>query len=320
MFEHTRATGVEQHDGCVVTTEHGMVRARHVVVATLMPFLDRGGFFARAYAKRSYVVTARVDGGLPDAMLISAGQPLRSLRSVPYDGGELLMVGGESHHVGSGQANDQRYDRLQAFARQHWDVASFVHRWSAQDYSPDDGVPYIGPLHAGTDRIHVATGFNKWGMTGGTLAGMLLRDAIGGRSNVWAPLFSSTRVRPVKAGRFVPENARVGVRLVGDRVTSLVRRNIRDLAPGEGEIVSCAGAKVAGYRDDDGRLHAVSARCTHLGCQVAWNAAEQSWDCPCHGSRFTVDGEVLEGPATRALQQRESPQDERFRHEARTGG
>ncbi|HEU5144910.1 MAG TPA: FAD-dependent oxidoreductase [Dermatophilaceae bacterium] len=303
IFERTRAIHVDESDGCVVRTEHGSVRAGHVVVATLLPFLDRGGFFARAHPTRSYVLTAHVSGGLPDAMLISAGSPKRSIRSVPFEGGELLMVGGEGHHAGSPMAQPERYERLAEFARQHWDVVSISHRWSAQDYTPDDGVPYIGRLHLRTHRIHVATGLKKWGMTSGTLAGMLISDEIAGRSNAWAPLFSATRIKPLaEAPRFLVENARIGYRFVADRLLHPGRRDIGDLQPGEGGIVSANGEKVAGYRDDAGVLHAVSSRCTHLGCQVAWNAAERTWDCPCHGSRFDPDGDLLEGPARRPLE------------------
>lgn len=303
IFEHTEALHVDEADGgCTVRTRAGRIRARHVVVATLLPFLDRGGYFARAHATRSYVVTARVRGELPDAMLISAGSPTRSIRAVPFDGEELLMIGGEGHRPGSSAAQPERYDRLAQFAREHWDVVELTHRWSAQDYSPDDGVPYIGRL-LGTRHVRVATGFKKWGMTAGTLAGMLLTDDIIGRENPWAPLFSATRLKPLaEAPRFLTENARVGYRFVADRVRERGQRDIGELEPGEGAIVSLHGEKVAGYRDDAGDLHAVSSRCTHLGCQLAWNAAERTWDCPCHASRFDPDGQVLEGPATKPLE------------------
>ncbi|HEX6198352.1 MAG TPA: FAD-dependent oxidoreductase [Jiangellaceae bacterium] len=305
IFEGTRATHVDESQPCVVQTDTGRIRANDVVVATLMPFLDRGGYFARAYPSRSYVITARVAGELPEAMLISVMSPLRSIRSVPFRGEELLMIGGEGHHLGSSKATPERYDTLAEFAHEHWNVVSLEHRWSAQDYSPADGVPYIGRLNILSKRVHIATGFKKWGMTSGTLAAMLISDAIAGRANEWAPLFSSTRAKPIAGGpKFITENARVGYRLVADRILAPGRRKIEDLANGEGGIVSSGGQKVAGYRDDDGRLHAVSTRCTHLGCQVAWNAAERSWDCPCHGSRFTPDGEILNGPATKPLPRR----------------
>jgi Rieske Fe-S protein len=204
--------------------------------------------------------------------------------------------------VGSGKAGPERYEALADYTREHWDVVSFEHRWSAQDYVPDDGVPFIGRLNILSRRIHVATGFKKWGMTAGTLAGMLIADDIQGRRNEWAALFSSTRVKPVAAARrFVTENGRAGLRMVADRILAPGIRDIDTLASGEGGIVSSNGEKVAGYRDRTGALRAVSARCTHLGCQVAWNPAEDTWDCPCHGSRFRPDGSVIEGPATRPL-------------------
>ena len=303
IFEHTRARQVHDGDPCVVELESGEIRARHVVVATLMPFLDRGGYFARAFASRSYVVCARTSDPPLGAMLISAGSPIRSLRDVPDGEDELLMVGGESHHVGSADARGERYERLVEFAQRHWDVREITHHWSSQDYSADDGVPYIGRLHPFSNRIRIATGFKKWGITSGTLAGMLISDAILERDNPWGGLFATTRIRPhVEAPRFLLENTRAGVHMVLDRLRERGGRPSEDLAPGEGDIVSHDGHKVAGYRDRDGRLHAVSTRCTHLGCQVRFNAAEDTWDCPCHGSRFSVDGDILNGPATQPLE------------------
>jgi glycine/D-amino acid oxidase-like deaminating enzyme/nitrite reductase/ring-hydroxylating ferredoxin subunit len=298
VFEHTRARQVHEGDPCRVETDGGALIARDVVVATLMPFLDRGGFFARAFPSRSYVVTARIAGEPPDGMFINAGPPTRSLRMH----GDLLLVGGEGHHVGSTKAQPERYDALIEFARRHWDVQSIGHRWSAQDYSPADQVPYAGRLHPLSRHVYVATGLRKWGITAGTAAATLIADAILGRGNDSAGLFSTTRVRPLQEGpRLLLENSRVGMRFFADRLKERGTRPIEDLRPGEGAIVQACGSKVAGHRDDGGALHAVSSRCTHLGCQVVWNAAERTWDCPCHGSRFDVDGDVLTGPAVEPL-------------------
>jgi glycine/D-amino acid oxidase-like deaminating enzyme/nitrite reductase/ring-hydroxylating ferredoxin subunit len=310
VFENTRARQVHEGDPCRVETERGTLIADDVVVATLMPFLNRGGFFARAFPSRSYVVTARLFEPPPEGMFISAGAPTRSLRAHPFDGGELLLVGGEGHHTGSGEAQPERYEELIAFAHRHWDVRSIEHRWSAQDYSPADQLPYAGRVHPFSRRVYIATGLKKWGITGGTAAAMLIADAILGRDNEWAGLFSSTRLRPLQGGaRFAIENVRVGARFASERLWHRGDRPIEDLEPGEGAIVSAGGRKVAGFRDDTGRLHAVSTRCTHLGCQVAWNSAERSWDCPCHGSRFDVDGEILDGPAVMPLPVRSTAAD-----------
>ena len=300
VYEHTRAKQVHEGEPCRVETDRGTLIADDVVVATLMPFLDRGGFFARAYANRSYVVTARIAEPPPEGMFINAGPPTRSLRAH----GELLLVGGEGHHVGSSKAQPERYEALIEFARRHWDVQSIEHRWSSQDYMPDDLIPYAGRLHLRSRHVYVATGLKKWGITAGTAAAALIADAILERENDWASLFSSTRIRLQEAPRFLVENTRVGVHFFADRLKQRGTRPIEELAPGEGAIVSSDGEKVAGYRDDEGNLHAVSSRCTHLGCQVVWNAAERTWDCPCHASRFDVDGDVLNGPAVDPLEPR----------------
>jgi glycine/D-amino acid oxidase-like deaminating enzyme/nitrite reductase/ring-hydroxylating ferredoxin subunit len=306
VFERTRAHQVHEGAPCRVETERGTLLADDVVVATLMPFLDRGGFFARAHARRSYIVTARIAEAPPDGMFISAGSPTRSLRAHPFGGSELLLVGGEGHHVGSTAAQPERYEKLIEFARRHWEVRSIEHAFSSQDFSPDDRVPYVGRLHLRSTHVYVATGLNKWGITAGTAAAGVISDAILGRENDWSGLFSSTRIRPLhEAPRFVLENTRVGFRFVAERIKQRGTRPIADLAPGEGAIVSAAGEKVAGFRDADGTLHAVSSRCTHLGCQVVWNAAEKTWDCPCHASRFDVDGSVLNGPAVKPLERRD---------------
>ncbi|HEX5617578.1 MAG TPA: FAD-dependent oxidoreductase [Solirubrobacteraceae bacterium] len=306
VFERTRAHQVHEGAPCRVETERGTLLADDVVVATLMPFLDRGGFFARAHGQRSYIVTARIAEAPPDGMFISAGSPTRSLRAHPFGDSELLLVGGEGHHVGSTAAQPERYEKLIEFARRHWDVRSIEHAFSSQDFMSDDHVPYAGRLHVGSKHVYVATGLNKWGITAGTAAAGVIADAVLGRENEWSGLFSSTRIRPLQeAPRFVLENARVGFRFVAERVKQRGTRPIAELAPGEGAIVSAGGEKVAGFRDADGTLHAVSSRCTHLGCQVVWNAAESTWDCPCHASRFDVDGSVLNGPAVDPLERRD---------------
>jgi Rieske Fe-S protein len=218
-------------------------------------------------------------------------------------GEQLLLVGGEGHRTGTGGDTTERYARLEAFAREHWDVRAVPYRWSAQDNTTLDGVPYIGPLNPLEDRALMATGFAKWGMTGGTAAALILADRLLGRPNPWADLFDPNRLNArAAAGRFIKENASAGLRFVADRVSKPGGRPIDDLAPGEGDIVRHDGEKVAAYRDADGGLVAVSPTCSHLGCQVNWNRAERSWDCPCHGSRFDVDGHVLQGPAIKDLE------------------
>ncbi len=305
IYERSRAVEVDSDEHRVVKTPGGRVTADRVVVATHYPFLDRSLAFARVHPERSYAILCRIAGRPPEGIFISADSPTRSIRAVPVDGEELLLVGGEGHRPGSGGDTRERYRRLEAFAREHWDVRSVDFRWSAQDNTTVDQLPYIGRLTPLQDRIFMATGFSKWGMTGGTAAALLLADLLQGRDNPWASLFDPNRLNlRVSAGRLVHENAVAGARFFADRVTQRGGRPIEDLQPGEGDIVSLAGEAVAGYRDDDGALHAVSPTCTHLACRVSWNSAERSWDCPCHGSRFSPAGDVLQGPALHRLERK----------------
>jgi glycine/D-amino acid oxidase-like deaminating enzyme/nitrite reductase/ring-hydroxylating ferredoxin subunit len=303
VFEGSRAVEVDTDERCAVKTPGGTVHADHVVVATHYPFLDRSFAFARVHPYRSYAIACRIDGNPPEGMFISGDSPTRSIRAVPVQGEELLLVGGESHKTGTGGNTEERYAALEEFAREHWALRSVEYRWSSQDNVTVDTLPYVGAINPWTEDVLMATGFAKWGMTGGTAAAMILADRILGRENSWAELFDPNRFKPLAAGRrLVTENLQAGLRFAGDRLTKPGRRPIEDLRPGEGDIVRAGGERVAAYRDDDGRFVAVSPRCTHLGCQVNWNTAERSWDCPCHGSRFSSDGDVLQGPAVHRLE------------------
>ena len=303
VWQDTRATGVDQGSPCTVRTQRGTLRAERVLVTTQLPFLDRGLFFARCHPVRSYVLAARLEGAVPEGMYLSADTPTRSVRSAQR--GALALLGGESHKVGQDPDTTRRYGALEAWSRERFSVASVEHRWSAQDYMPVDGVPYVGRLVPGRDRVLVATGFMKWGMTNGTAAAMMLADAVLGRDNPWARLFDASRVRaPLSSRELVKENADVGSRFFADRIASRHPPGADRLGPGEGGIVTDGGRKVAAYRDDGGALHAVSPVCTHLKCEVRFNTAERTWDCPCHGSRFDCDGRVLQGPAVKDLETR----------------
>jgi glycine/D-amino acid oxidase-like deaminating enzyme/nitrite reductase/ring-hydroxylating ferredoxin subunit len=303
VYERSHAVDVDVNGRCAVKTPGGRVTADRVVVATHYPFLDRALAFPRVHPQRSYALVCSIDGDPPPGMYISGDSPTRSIRAVPVGGEEKLLVGGEGHHVGEGGDTEERYAALEAFAREHWAVRSVDYRWSSQDNTTIDTVPYVGKLSPFGDSLLMATGFAKWGMTGGTAAALMLADELLGRENAWASLFDPNRLTPrASAVRFAQENARVGLHMVGDRLKHRGTRPIEDLAPGEGDIVRAGGEKVAAHRRDDGTLVAVSPVCTHLGCQVNWNTAERSWDCPCHGSRFSPEGDVLQGPAVHRLE------------------
>lgn len=291
----------EGPDPYVVTCTKGTVSAGEVVVATHYPILDRGLFFARLTPVQELVVASPVDDPLPGIYL--AADSGHSVRTAPLPDGRHLMIAlGEHFRTGEHTDVQERYDRLEQWAGDVMGMPPAEYRWSAHDLSTPDGVPYIGNYHPLTKHLWVATGFGQWGMTGGTMAGLLLRDLITGRGSEWAELYDPGRVPgPTPAAKVIRDNLTVARYLVGDHARALLeRRDPAKLQPGEAVVTNVGTRMVAAYRDER-RLHAVSARCTHLGCLVAFNNADKTWDCPCHSSRFGLDGEVLNGPATRPL-------------------
>ena len=299
VFELTRVTSA---GGRKVHTDRGTVTARHVVDAAHYPLLDRGLFFARLEPQRSYCIAARVRGDTPRSMSISAGSPTRSIRSY----GEYVVVGGEGHPPGSFEATPERFEALETFAREHWDVVEITHRWSAQDPIAYDHLPLIGRYAPRVGELYVASGFHKWGLTSGTFAAVILTDLITDRTNPLASRFSPTRMSLSGAPKVAELGARFSADLVVDRLRPAQAASPREVPNGQARVVRDGLGKMGVYRDESGVAHGVSLRCTHLGCLLRWNGAERSWDCPCHGSRFDVDGSVLEGPATAPLERREA--------------
>jgi glycine/D-amino acid oxidase-like deaminating enzyme/nitrite reductase/ring-hydroxylating ferredoxin subunit len=295
VFEQTRALSVEEGRPVRVMTTHGELSGERVVVATHYPIWDRGLYFARLEAMRSYCIAARVRGEPSRSMSITAGSPTWSFRSA----GDLMIVCGQGHPAGARNTGPDRFTALEDYARRHWDVIEITHRWSAQDAVPYDRTPMIGTYTPVTSRMFVATGFSKWGLSSGTMSAMLLAAQIAGEkvpTEVFNPHRLSLRTLPTLARM----NMKVAVDIVGDRLLP-GQGSAQQTAPGQARVVRSGTERTGVYRDEDGELHAVSLRCTHLGCLVRFNAAERSWDCPCHGSRFDVDGAVLEGPAVHPL-------------------
>ena len=309
VYEHTRVTDVEPGSPCRVRTPEGTVTAQRVVIATGFPILDRAGYFARMHPKRSYVLGIRLDGEPPKGMYYRSSGSYRSVRTHRDSAGDLLLVGGENHKTGQGGSTADRYRRLERWARERFPVDEIAYRWSTQDYKSVDKVPLVGRIGA-AENVLVATGFRGWGMTNGVAAGKLLAATIAGEEPPERDLFSPLRFTPkTSAGTALTENADAASQFVTDWARTLLSPDLESLEPGEGRIVRRGGKPIACSRDDDGDLHATSAVCPHLYCLVEWNDGEASWDCPCHGSRFSPDGEVLEGPANEPLPTRRPTSD-----------
>ncbi|MFH0519408.1 FAD-dependent oxidoreductase [Streptomyces sp. M41] len=313
IHEHTRVVALSEGDPCVLTTEDGVkVSARSVVVATHYPIFDRALLFTRLSARRELVVAAPIAAtAAPVGMYITPEQNTRSVRTAPHeDGKRLLILTGEHFTPGAGGDVEAHFEALSSWAGERFGDLDLTHRWATQDTDPTDSVPLIGPMHPGSRHTYVATGFGGWGMASGIMAGRLLCDRITRRENPWSELYDPRRVATVvrEGMDFVKHQAEVARHFVGDRLPHLpgpASTSVDDIEPGDGAVVHVSGKRCAVHRDEDGKLHAVSAKCTHLGCLVSFNRAERAWECPCHGSRFDPDGRVVQGPAVRPLEQRD---------------
>ncbi len=303
IFENSRVQEISEKDGrCELVTEHGIVRATSVVVATNYPIFDSNFFIAKLSPYRSYALALEVDGDMPEGMFVSEGGAFRSMRRQPVDGKDLLIVGGEDHKAGQQENTEECYLRLEEWARKTFNVREVRFRWSAQDNTTPDGLPYIGRA-SGTKHIYVATGFDGWGMSNGIVAGKLIADLIEGKADeAWERIFSPSRIEFKAVPTLIKENLNAVSHLIGDRMRRIARHETDSLANGEAAIVQLEDKRIGAFRDDTGALHLVSTACTHIGCQLAWNGAERSWDCPCHGSRFDFDGQVLHSPAVKPLE------------------
>lgn len=290
-----------------IQTDHGPVRARNVVLATGTPVLDRGLYFAKLQPLRSYAAAFELPGttAVPDGMFLSVEQPVRSLRDYPADGRRLLLVGGNGHPVGKARSTQAYLDTLIAWTTAQFPGASLTHSWSAQDYQATNLMPFFGRLPRGRGRVYFATGYNKWGMTNSVAAALDITANILGTRLPWAETIHHRITSPAGAASAASLNAAVAATAARDwGQVGLKRMDEAREQPQEGVgIVSRRGRKPVAVSTVDGVRCTLSAVCTHLGGIVRWNGSEKSWDCPLHGSRFSSDGTVLEGPATRDLRQ-----------------
>lgn len=301
VHERTRVTGIRNVRRHVVTTDHGTVRARTVVVATLLPIVDRGLFFARAEPKMSYTIAVDIDGDLPEGMYLSAGSPSRSLRTAWHEDRQVLVVGGAGHTVGRKVPTLDAYRELETWAAANFPVTEVIARWCAHDLVPDDHLPWAGPSSPVTPNVLVAGGFAKWGMTNATAAAQVLADRVLGRddgpSRPWSSVFDTGRVPPQAMG----ETLRINAGVASNLAAGWVRPPEELSADGEGATGRRHGVPTGRSRGPAGDLEDRKLVCTHLGGICRWNDAERTWDCPLHGSRFASDGTVVTAPATRSL-------------------
>jgi glycine/D-amino acid oxidase-like deaminating enzyme/nitrite reductase/ring-hydroxylating ferredoxin subunit len=306
IYEHSGVNGFVETPRSVTANGHA-VTCRYTVVATHTPLVGRRAmleatlFQTKLALYSSYVVAGRVrKQELPDALLWDTGHPYHYYRLQPVDAEtDLVIYGGEDHKTGQARDTGDCFARVESALRTLVPSVEIVHRWSGQVVETPDGLPFIGEQVEGEFD---GTGYAGNGMTFGTLTAMMASDAAGGRRNPWRALFDPNRTI-VHGGTwdYLKENVSYPYYFLRDRVAGSEGKSLRAVGRGEGKIVDYRGQKTAASRDDQGQLSLCSAICTHLGCVVGWNAAEHTWDCPCHGSRFTPNGQVISGPAESPL-------------------
>jgi glycine/D-amino acid oxidase-like deaminating enzyme/nitrite reductase/ring-hydroxylating ferredoxin subunit len=302
LFEQSRVVDLEDDGSYVIITNLGKkISAEKVIIASHYPCYNKPGlYFTRIYPERSYVVAIKAKESYPGGMYIAAEESGHSFRNQISDEGELILVGGEQHKTGQGEDTSRNYEALIDFSHKIFTVEDIPYRWSTQDCMTLDGLPYVGHFTSDTPNMYIATGFAKWGMTNSIASSLILRDLIMTGKSPWQDVYNPSRESiAASAKNFVVQNLNVAHELIVGKISALPEQEI--IKPGEGKVVEANGQRAGAHRDEQGILHVVNTTCTHMGCEVNWNSAEKSWDCPCHGSRFSYGGDIIEGPAVNPL-------------------
>jgi glycine/D-amino acid oxidase-like deaminating enzyme/nitrite reductase/ring-hydroxylating ferredoxin subunit len=303
ILENTKIETLEKHEDTHIGVAGELkIFAKNIIYATHIP-PGLNSYSLRCAPYRSYVLGVKLKTDTyPDALVYDMQEPYHYFRTHVIDGEKLLIAGGNDHKTGHDDPKKAFAD-LEQFVRKHYQVSSVKYQWSSQYYVPVDGFPYIGQMPEAAKGVYCATGYNGNGMMLGSIAGKILADLVQGKDSKYDKLFSPARLKPI-AGfmAFVEENADVAYHFVADRFTIHETDSLKRLQPGTGKVVEVDGQKIAAYLDEKGEITALSPVCTHAGCIVNWNGEEKSWDCPCHGARYDIHGQILTGPATGNLE------------------
>lgn len=305
IVQDCRAMSItHENDETIVHTSKGKIKTKHVIYATHTP-PGINILHTRCAPYRSYALAVTLNDNMyPDALVYDLDEPYHYYRTQEVDGIKYLIFGGEDHKTGHEENTGYCFTKLESYLRKYYDIDEVVYKWSSQYYESVDGLPYIGHLPGNTENVWVATGFGGNGMIYGTVASCILSDLICKGSSPYEKLFSPARFKPVAGfANAVKEGVDVISTLIGQKIAIEKIEGMSELSHNEGKVGKYEGNKVAVYKDANGELFAVNPACPHTGCSVGWNHSEKSWDCPCHGSRFSHTGELLTAPAQKDLEQ-----------------
>ncbi len=303
IAQHCRVTHIKDGDVLEIQSTRGVIQARHAIYAThIPPGINLLHFRCAPY--RSYALAVRLkDNNYPDALGYDMHNPYHYYRTQKVDDKKYLIVGGEDHKTGHEENTEACLRRLESCVRTYFEVEEVCNRWSSQYYEPADGLPYIGNLPGSSKNIWVATGYSGNGMTYGTMAALILSNILVNGHSIYQELFNPKRIKPVAGfNHFIKEGIDVVKNLVFGKLAVERLNEIADMAPGEGKFIKHEGRVMGLYKDENHELYAVNCTCPHFKCTIHWNMVEKSWDCPCHGSRFSYDGKLLTPPAGKDLQ------------------
>lgn len=317
LLEALTDAGARIHENCevqemsdsprTVTANGHTIRCDAVVFATHVPLLGNAGLLRATFFQSklalytTYAIAARVaKGRVPDAMFFDTNDPYRYMRLDPHADCDYVIYGGEDHKTGQNDGSNQPYENLERSLAAMVPGATVTNRWCGQIIETHDGLPYIGE---NAESQFVATGYCGNGITFGTLAALMIRDAVLGRKNPWKDLFAPSRNTLGGTWDYITENVDYPYYMIRDRLVGADGNSLEQVKPGEGKLLKLQEVKVAAYRDRSGAVTTLSPVCTHLGCLVHWNATDATWDCPCHGSRFRPTGKLVAGPAESPLEQ-----------------
>ena len=297
IIENCRVHPPNDDEPIEIATPAGKLKAEKLIFATHIPpgitYLN-----LRCAPYRSYAMAWKLKSDLPGSLAYDMYDPYHYYRTQKIDDTNYLIAGGEDHKTGHGSDTRECFRKLEEHVRKTFDVGEATNSWSSQYFEPVDGIAYIGYMPGKQSNILVATGFGGNGMTYSHISALIFAELLLGTDGKYHEVFDVGRNKPLASAKnFIRENLDVAAKWLGKLLPADRLNEAQEMQPGEGRIVKIEGETTALHRDDSGELHAIDPTCTHMKCHVAWNAAEQSWDCPCHGARFSVKGEVLTGPA-----------------------
>lgn len=307
IYENSKVIDIKKEDkNYKIVTEDGEVQAENVVIASHYPIVNAPGFyFMKMYQVTSYLIAIETQMPLFKGMYINSEEPTISLRTAKWNGKDVVLIGGMSHKTGAKIDLKDSYKKLEDVANKMYPDCKVLFRWNTEDCVSLDKIPYIGEFSNLWPNVYVATGFKKWGMTSSNIAANIITDKILKKENKYENVFKSTRLKPIKnyeeLGNMLKE---VSYSVLINKLKN-IKEEIKDVKQGEGKIVEIEGKKVGVYRDIEGKVYLVKPYCTHLGCELSWNDLDNTWDCPCHGSRFTYEGKSIYDPSIKDLEKLE---------------